>query len=248
MKASASSPVSYSADIQDLLPFIALPLLIVISFASPPFPGRGVVFSGLLILTYHACIVSPWPPNDGTTRPMRYGMTGSWMFFLTAIERLLFHHPERDFWKLDEEKKRQNGRSPEWTLQKLLWALALVSTPRGVGWNMGSREVKAARDEIRKRKPARSSFVAKKIFRAALAYVALDTVMTLAKHTHITQHRAWDPATLLHISFLEFLMAVSVYATMSLQFELAAAVSVGIRLCNPEVCDSPAILKSAREG
>ncbi|KAH6892437.1 hypothetical protein B0T10DRAFT_483787 [Thelonectria olida] len=243
MNSSVSVSAFNSPRIQNILPFVALPLLIITSFASPPFLGRGVAFSGLLVFTYYACIVSPWPPNDGTTRAMRYGMTGSWMFLLTAIERHLFHHPEMDFRILDEEKRRKNRQPPEWTLQKLHWAFALVCTLRGVGWNMGNLQVKAVRDEIRNKRPNKASFVAAKTFRAALAYLALDTVMTLAKHTHITPLWAWDPVTLLNISFLEFLMAVSVYATMSLQFELVAAVSVGIGLCNPE--DWPPLFGSA---
>lgn len=226
--------VSYFGDIQGSKPFLALPIFTLFSLASPPFPGRGVAFSGVLIFINYACIVSPWPPDEGNSRPMRYGMAGSWIFLLPAIERLLFHRPEVDFWRNDEEKKPKHGRPPELSIQKLRWALALVASPRGVGWNIGSHQVNSAREAIKKKRPKRGYFILWKLWRSLVAYLALDAVIVLAKNTPMPQV-VHDVHSLLQVTLLECSMAVSVYVTMTFQFEIAAAALVGAGLCNPEV-------------
>ncbi|KAH6953682.1 hypothetical protein BKA56DRAFT_239428 [Ilyonectria sp. MPI-CAGE-AT-0026] len=229
---SHATTITYSMGIPE--PFIALPILVLLSFVCPPFPGRGIAFSALIVFINYLCIISPWPPNEGPTRPLRYGMTCSWIFLLPVLERLLLHQPEEEFWRLDEEKKPKNGRPQEWTPQKLRWALGLLSSPRAVGWNLGSRQLNATRMEIRGSRPTRASFIVAKVLQAALAYLELDAVITLAKNVDIPQRRAWDPVALIKITFLEVLMAISVYSTMTMQFEIVAAFSVGFGLSKPE--------------
>ncbi|KPM35405.1 hypothetical protein AK830_g11153 [Neonectria ditissima] len=231
---SSASPPLYFPECLDILPFIALPVLVLLSFASPPFPGRGRIFAALIIFTNYKTTVSHWPPNAGSTRPMRYGLTGSWIFVLPAVERLLLHQPERDFWRLDEEKKPRHGRPREWTWDKLRWAAALVTTPRGVGWNFGSRKVNAARQAMRRNKVARVRFLAAKLVRAMLAYLALDAVVLFASNTEAPREWAWDTKSLARISFQEFFMGTTVFSTMTLQFEITAAISVGLGLSRPE--------------
>ncbi|KAI5460854.1 hypothetical protein BGZ63DRAFT_387923 [Mariannaea sp. PMI_226] len=243
-----SSSIDSSADpptILDIIPFITLPLLTILSFACPGFRGRGIFFSTLFILNDYACIISPWPPKEGPSRPMRYVMAGSWLFLLPAVERLLLHKPEEDFWCLDEEKKPKHACSRDWTLQKLGWAFALVSSPRAVGWNFGSRRVNAAREAIRKARPTKGVFLRSKVLRLVVAYLAIDTSITLANNTTIPDRWKWDWAVLPRIVFLEACMALSVYSIMTMQFELGAALSVGIGLSKPE--DWPPLFGSIAE-
>lgn len=229
-----SSPPD-NASIWHMLPYFALPFIILIAFSCPPFPGRGIIFAGLIILTDYATIISPWPPNAGTTRPMRYGMAGSWLFVLPALERLLLHVPEQEFWRLDDEKTANKGRPQEWTWPKVRWAAALASSPRAVGWNFGGRKVKVAREEMRRKQIKRPVFVAASFGRAALAYLALDVVVLAAKTITIPANWAWDIGTLGQLAYAEVLMGISVWATMSLQFQIVAGIAVGLNVSQPEV-------------
>ncbi|KAJ3542435.1 hypothetical protein NM208_g4097 [Fusarium decemcellulare] len=216
------------------IPYVTLPLLILVAFSCPPFRGRGVFFTALIVANDYACTVSPWPPNSGDARPMRYGMAGSWLFVLPALERLVLHIPEHDFWLLDHQGLANNGVPREMTWAKICWAAKLVTTPRAVGWNIGHRGVNDARARIRSQGITRTKFATSKLARAITAYITLDTVIFAAKHTEIPTAWVWDINTLKRIAYIELLMALSVYTTMSLQFELAAMVSVVFVRGKPE--------------
>ncbi|KAH7144253.1 hypothetical protein B0J13DRAFT_41152 [Dactylonectria estremocensis] len=241
-----SSPLVSCPSLRDVIPFVTLPLLVLFAFACPPFRGRGICFVTLIILTDYATVVSPWPPNAGSTRPMRYGMAGSWLFVLPAIERLLLHEPERDFWRLDEEKLTGKGQPPEWTWRKLRWALDLAATPRAVGWNFGSRKLNATRQAIRLRRPTRTSFVVTSLARAALVYLTLDAVILIGKTADIDREWAWAGPTIASMSLRVLLMGLSVYSSMALQFEIAAGISVGLGISQPE--DWPPLFGSIADG
>ncbi|KAF4981682.1 hypothetical protein FZEAL_2569 [Fusarium zealandicum] len=217
------------------LPFITLPLVILLAFSSPPFRGRGILFAALIIANDCLCTFSQWPPNAGATRPMRYGMAGSWTFVLPALERLLLHVPENDFWLLDKEDLANNGRPRELTWDKVRWAAHLVTTPRAVGWNFGQRRTGVSRASLTHHPVDRLRFPILKLGRAGLAYITLDTVVFAAQNTLIPTSWAWDIDTLKRIVYVETLMLISVYSTMTMQFELAALVAVVFFPGSPDV-------------
>ncbi|KAM5373877.1 hypothetical protein ACJZ2D_006706 [Fusarium nematophilum] len=227
------------------LPYFTLPLLILTAFSCPPFRGRGLLFATVIAANDYACTVSPWPPNIGDTRPMRYGMAGSWLFVLPALERLLLHVPERDFWLLDQAGQVNNGRPKEFTWEKLCWAASLVTTPRGVGWNFGCRRLNALRADLKIKRVGKLNFFIVKLFRAFLAYLALDVVVFAARKATMPTAWVWDFGTITQIAFLELLMGLSVYTTMTLQFELSAMVAVVSGRSRPH--DWPALFGSITE-
>ncbi|KAJ4192345.1 hypothetical protein NW759_016642 [Fusarium solani] len=216
------------------LPFITLPFLILIAFSCPPFRGRGIIFACLLVANDYACTFSPWPPNAGAARPMRYGMATSWFFVLPALERLLLHTPELDFWLLDREGLANNGHPKELTWGKVRWAAKLVTTPRAVGWNFGHRKVNDVRARIKIQKFGRLRFAMAKLAWAVLAYITLDTVILAARNTAIPAFWAWDLHTIKQIVYVEALMGLASYSTMTLQFESAAMISVVLAGGQPE--------------
>ncbi|CAM1501364.1 Fc.00g105260.m01.CDS01 [Cosmosporella sp. VM-42] len=234
MDALNSTSQPYSPGLLEVLPYVAPPLLIIIGFSCPPFPGRGITFAIFIILTDYATIISPWPPNLGSARSMRYGLAGSWIFVLPAIEKLLLHVPERDFWRVDDEKAIDKGRPQERSWSKVRWAVAMAITPRGVGWNFGSRKVNAARRQMKQKGIKKGKFVGIRLVRAALAYLALDAVVLAASKAPIPNDWAWNWGTIGKIAYIEWLMGVSVYSTMTLQFEIVAAIAVGLKLTQPE--------------
>ncbi|KAK4444332.1 membrane bound O-acyl transferase family-domain-containing protein [Podospora aff. communis PSN243] len=128
-----------------ILPHILLPLLLVLGYFPPPFRFRAPLFLVLLAICQWGCTASPWPPNEGTTRALRYGLSSSWIFVLPTVERIVMHTPERDFFRVEDDdddesvKKRKREGVKEWSFAKLWRGVRLVCTPRGVGWNIGGR-------------------------------------------------------------------------------------------------------------
>lgn len=250
----SSQPISQSQPaLQDYLPFALLPILIITAFTAPPFSGRGILFAFLIILTDYLSLVSPWPPNIGPTRPSRYGIASSWLLVVPVLEELLLHVPERDFWRIedlgDDGTNAYQGKAPShsstepqqpepppaWTWRKLRWAISLASTPRGVGWNFASRRVKDACEAMRTQKLGRVAFARSSLGRLFGAYLALDAALVLAQGFSVSATWAWNWSTIRDIWMAEFFMFVCTYASMTMQFESIATVSVGLGFSQPEV-------------
>lgn len=257
------SPLTYSTpseatqpQIQHYLPCIALPFLVIASFTAPAFPGRGVIFASLIIITDYLSLTSPWPPNTGPNRPSRYGIASSWLLVLPSLERLLLHVPERDFWRVEGKPDAEgrgnapNGNAspasssssssspppPPWTWRKLCWATALASTPRGVGWNFASSRVRVAYEAMARKNIGRLAFVGASLMRATCAYLALDAVLVFGHDLPVPDGWLWNLQTIKDIVVAELLMLVCTYASMTLQYEALAAVLVGLGFSKPKVC------------
>jgi len=139
----------------------------------------------------------------------------------------------------------------ESTWQKLLWSISLYSTPRAVGWNFGSRRINTQREAVREQRLSatyptngtafkfpKAEFVMTKIARAFICYITWDLVMVANRRLVIPPASEWwslDREAMLRILWLEILMAITVYAGMTMQFDVAAAVGVGLGLNEPEV-------------
>jgi len=256
MVPSSSPPPTTQTQIHDYLLTIALPLLPIVSFTAPPFPGRGIFFAALISTTYYMKLASPWSANEGSAcTQSRYGTASSWLLLLPVLERLLLHVPERDFWRVDNinYKSESNGKHddgiklfpsssssptptpPPWTWRKVCWATALASSPRAVGWNIASRRVSTACEEIARQGIGRWAFLCACLWRAVCAFLALDAVLVFGHDLRVPTAWVWEWETLRDILAAEGLMLVCTYASMTLQFEVLAAASVGLGLSKPEV-------------
>ncbi|KAK3368537.1 hypothetical protein B0H63DRAFT_455308 [Podospora didyma] len=239
----------------DILPFILFYLALLFACAPPPFRGRGILFFALIATLQWRCIVSPWPPNESDTRPLRYGIGNSWIFALPAVERLLVNTPERDFWHVDGDDPvqwqiRQKPTPKEFTWKKVWWAMTIWATPRGVGWNFGWKRLNAQRARIRaarldaNRKTndcvegtptgGRAEFVAVHLARIFVAYLCWDAVTLAEQKAIVPTAWAWDPLTIGRIMLLEVMMVIVVYAGMVMQFGIGAVAGVGLFLSDPE--------------
>ncbi|KAM7214785.1 hypothetical protein V8F06_009857, partial [Rhypophila decipiens] len=149
----------------------------------------------------------------------------------------------------------------EWSWNKLRWSVSLFATPRAVGWNFGGRKINSQREEIRRARLAfsdtgggaackiddemvkmkvqfpRAQFVVVKLFRAFVCYLVWDLV-AVANRRVITPRGeewwSWEPEIMVKILWLEILMGITVYVGMNMQFDVAAAIGVGLRLNEPE--------------
>ncbi|KAM7193084.1 hypothetical protein V8F20_008600 [Naviculisporaceae sp. PSN 640] len=243
--------VSDTATPLSVLPHILLFLVLILAFYPPPGPFhlRGVVVIVLVGILEWLCTVSPWPPNVGDTRPMKYGLASSWIFVLPVIQRLLISRPEKDFWRIDEGPNP--GPPPKnWSFKKLGWSVSLFSSPRAVGWNFGSRKVNAQREEIRRARVAlfqgtagqiaasgsdikrgelkfpRIQFVVTRLARAFGCYLLWDIVMLANQKVVLPSEDewwSWDNQIMVRILWLEVLMGVTVWVGMNMQFDTAAA-------------------------
>ncbi|KAK3312231.1 hypothetical protein B0H66DRAFT_608514 [Apodospora peruviana] len=234
-----------------ILPHILLPILLILAYFPPPFRGRAPLFLALLAIVQWQCTTSPWPPNAGDTRALRYGLNSSWIFALPVVERMVMHTPEKDFFRVvddDDSDKVKKGKSQlvrEWSCGKLWRAVRLVCTPRAVGWNFGSRMINDQRKEMRRRRLAkerqlqRGQFAVRSLVRAFACYLAWDLVM-LAEKKVVTIPDAeswrwgWSREALGEMAKVELIMLATVYLGMNLWFETAAAIGSGLGLNQPE--------------
>lgn len=236
----------------DILPHILLFLVLLLAYFPPPFRGRGILVCTLIALLDWRSTVSAWPPNIGDTRPMKYGIASSWIFVLPVVQRILLQSPEKEFRRVADTEG--DPAPPEWSWRKLRWSVSLYSTPRAVGWNFGSRRINAQREDMRRarlaaaasndtKQPAvirfpRADFVATKIARAFACYLAWDLVMVANKKLTPPGPDDWwslQSGPMLRLLWLEILMGITVYAGMTMQFDVAAAIGVTLRLNEPEV-------------
>ena len=234
-KVSLHHPMAFPPALY-VAPYVALPITLVASLFSPPFRWRGNIFAASICVVLWASTASPWPPNDGPLRPMRYGLACSWTFVLPVLEKLLVLVPERDCQRLEDKDARP---PPDFSWAKLRWALALFATPRGVGWTHGSTGPNAAREKMRQQQISRARFVFGKIMQALLYYVVLDAIILAARKAEFQESWAWDALTVGMIVYGDVLMAATVYVTMMMQFDLAAAIGVSLYLSKPEVSICP---------
>ncbi|KAK1756361.1 membrane bound O-acyl transferase family-domain-containing protein [Echria macrotheca] len=223
----------------DVLPAVLMPIFLVATYFLPPFRLRPFFFLVVLGLLEWGSFVSPWPPNEGDARPLRYGITTSWIFALPVLERVCLHVPERDFWRLDpgeDWSRAKGGRPREWSWEKVWWAVRLVCTPRGVGWDLSGGKMKMTRvnggrgiDGL-----GRAKYVFGCAFRAFLCYLVWDGVMLAEQKMEVPEGWAWDASTLGRIAAAEVMMVLITYCGMVMQFEGAAAIGVALYLNGPE--------------
>ena len=237
-----------------ILPHILLPLLLIAAYFPPPFRGRAPLFLVLLALLQWQCTISPWPPNTGESRALRYGLSCSWIFVLPVIERLVMHTPEREFFRVEDDdndatkkRKKEQAVVRDWSWGKFWWAVRMVCTPRAVGWNFGGRGINSLRAGMRRKRLAgergvtRGEFAVRSLARAAVCYLVWDLIMLVEERTDIPDGRTWgwgwEGEALGKVAVVEGFMLGTVYCGMRMQFEMAAAVGVGLGINQPEVSD-----------
>ncbi|KAK3360471.1 hypothetical protein B0T25DRAFT_602068 [Lasiosphaeria hispida] len=123
-------------------PHLLAPAATLLLFALPPFPHRRLVhlttFITLSLLSLQAPMpplpaeqVAPWPR-------LTLALALVWMHHLGWLAKMLLHRPEHDFWRVgrpDHEAESFHGAGLG--RAKTAWALSLLASPRGVGWNFG---------------------------------------------------------------------------------------------------------------
>ncbi|KAL8689082.1 MAG: hypothetical protein Q9218_005162 [Villophora microphyllina] len=135
----------------DSTQYTALSFLLAI--ATITLPQSSVLRKGVLTLQF-LCVVQAYiayAPTDVYNSAVTY-TTGILLGNLTAryIDRLYLHVPEEEFHRINEDGKKEDARTLPWTL-KIWWAIELLGTTRGVGWDWRVTGIPKAKTQTRSR-------------------------------------------------------------------------------------------------
>ncbi|KAK1759454.1 membrane bound O-acyl transferase family-domain-containing protein [Echria macrotheca] len=114
-----------------ILPHLAAPTSFLLLFTLPPFGLRRLAYLAVFTTFFSLCflqftVLSAWPQ-------LQLALSVTWMYYLGWLTKMLFHRPEHDFWRIG--RPAHEAEKMSFGLKKLSWAFALLSAPRGVGWN-----------------------------------------------------------------------------------------------------------------
>lgn len=118
---------------------------------------------------------------------------------------------------------------------KAKWVALLLVTPRGVGWNFGSRRVNTWRQKAKLRSVSRLRFLVERLFQAFVANLVADIVSVMAANTTIPSTWTWDALSIARVTYAEVLLATQVYFNVTFQHHVIAIISVALFLSRPEV-------------
>jgi hypothetical protein len=117
-----------------IVPHVALYIIQFIALASPPFRGRRLIFSSLIVIL---AIQAHLNPHFTNTVALAQPFTISWSYYMATLSKLLFSEypgPENNYWRIDKPAKEAlTFAAFGW--RKLVWATMLVFNQRGVRWN-----------------------------------------------------------------------------------------------------------------
>src|SRR5438105_462413 len=91
-----SSTVSYNTSIW---PHVVTPPIFILFFTLPPFPFRRFILTAITTILAYKCLFVP-SSDIGPSPLMRFTMTSMWIHYMGWLAKMLFHHPERDYWRV----------------------------------------------------------------------------------------------------------------------------------------------------
>ncbi|KAI0455769.1 membrane bound O-acyl transferase family-domain-containing protein [Xylaria acuta] len=160
-------------------PHILLALSVPLAFTSPPFPGRNLFFSSLIVALAISTQIDPHFTNDpGIAQPF----SQLWSVWFAALERLFASSrpshvagkpvigPESLFWRNGRAAREAEGLAG-FSPAKILWALALTINLRGAGWNYLVDNVPTLTPAER---TSRFRFLVSRIFKALYCFLMAD--------------------------------------------------------------------------
>jgi hypothetical protein len=205
------------------IPHILLPCANILALASPPFRGRGLLWSFVIGSLAYLSLFDKYPSDTG----IRYGLSCIWVFYLWTLGMLLFTDPELTYWRLD--RPRAEAASMPFGFRKLQWAAALWINPRGIGWN---HQVKGVR--LVKEPSSKWWFVLQQCSWLLVCYVAV-VCMTgyLSRHPYPGDR---DSITLMRRVITELDMAIMIAFGWTMQWTMVSIVGIATGLSQPQVC------------
>ncbi|KAF3058427.1 toxin biosynthesis protein [Daldinia childiae] len=225
--------------IGSITPYILLYVVQLVALASPKFPLRRFLFSGILLgLLVQTQTQPPFTNEIGLAQLFCI----QWSFLLATLEKILLsgeEGPESHFWR-EKAGEKEAESYPAFSLRKLHWALMLIVNQRGIGWN---HQVKNVPQVVNMK---RSVFLRRQLFHLVKSFLLADLCFNLGirffytnpetgivgdiNSKYITMNYAcpgWRVTTVL-------VFAATPYFALSTQYALGSIVFVGLGLNEPE--------------
>jgi lipoprotein signal peptidase len=194
-------------------PHLLAPATFLLFFTLPPYPLRALELWTLATVFFYQCLVLPPNSDTGQTSSLlRYSLVTMWLYYVGWLAKMLLRNPEHAFWRTGRAPHEAEKLGFGW--EKFKWALSLLSSPRGVGWNTQLPDL-----QLRRRLLGRWRFALRQALLAAVMYIVVDGCSTFLKrqHFHIKEQRVSD-LPLYWSVVLEIAIALSIWAGTELQF------------------------------
>jgi hypothetical protein len=222
-----------------IIPHVTLYIIQFIALASPPFLGRRLLFSSLIIVL---AIQAHRNPHFTNTIALAQPFTIAWSYYMATLAKLLFSSdpgPESEYWRIDKpEKEALSYTAFLW--KKLVWATMLVFNQRGVRWNHQVKNVPTVPQQSKAR------FLLYQALRFLMCLMTADLLFELTRRFMFTSPdgtvgqinskyltmRHSDPRW----SFAKaFVFGATPYFMLSMQYAQFAFIAVLLGLSTPEV-------------
>ncbi len=209
-------------------PHILLPLSQMLCLTLPPFKYRKHIFIPIIASLAYATYTN----HFGNTVESR-AMSGiHWTVFLGTLEKLMFDHPETDYWRQDRTHGEATKMSPGPT--KLRWATSLMSNLRGIGWNYQVKGVPPSSAPQNK-----WSFLLHQCIKYVRCHIITDLL-----HVYFMKYHYLEGV---NIAFLDlraaswtrsfcnaFCAGAKLYFPIQMNYTLASIISVLLGICQPK--------------
>jgi hypothetical protein len=151
-----------------------------------------------------------------------------WIYYVGILAKLVFHEPEKEFWRIGREAKEAEGMGFGW--QKLMWALSLFCAARGIGWNFQIGHIPKIKFVGERR------FLIKTAIQFLGYYLVLDFATQFLVHAHFydTNQRLKDLGLSCSMA-IECLIAVQSYCATNMQYAAVSFLSTLLRLTGEKV-------------
>lgn len=205
-------------------------ILVPISISAlwvPPFRGRGVLFSSLILSLLYLAILNPPFPGD-TNKSVSLALL--WYLYFGNIEKVLFQTPESSYWRLG--RRRQEALSmPPFSWEKFQWAASLSFNMRGVGWNWQVKGVPTSNVN-----EPRGHFLLKQARGLLVCFLCLDACSFYLRGNHFedTSMSASGMSWERYLGTLA-VMCVQGYFATDFQYLIFSIMAVGTGICEPKV-------------
>lgn len=206
-------------------PHLLAPAVLLLAFTFPPVKYRALITTLLTCVLAYFCLTYPYGQERTS---YRYAISGMWIYYAGILAKLVFHEPEKEFWRIDREAKEAERMGFGW--QKLRWALSLFCAARGVGWNFQIGQIPKTKFVGKRR------FLIKTAIQFLVYYFLLDLATQFLVHAHFydANQRIKDLG-LLYSMAIECLMAVQSYCATNMQYAAVSFPSTLLRLTGEKV-------------
>lgn len=166
----------------------------------------------------------------GGTEMVRFSMVIMWLFYAGWLAKMLFHNPEYEFCRVGRPEHEAEHMGFGW--EKFKWAMSLLFSWRGVGWNFKPRKLPPPRKLV-----GRWRFVVRQLVRAAAYRIATDAAMAFYQRWHIrTGDQSLADLNWCVRGLLVSAIGASVWWLHEYQFAVYGALLVATGISKEEAC------------